>query len=445
MGNKWYESVTTQNDIKLYRKRIEEFSQYNEDEKKKFYNRSGFGIIVQKYPIEFETLIYEKIAKLIVQRYPDFVDEVDIVNTLMSAGSIYTMKVSSLQGHGFYHLNSADIGIYAYLDRISDELLHEVIHKLGYLKFNPEFYDMDVMFREAGTEIVTNKVLGKKECKECIVRGAWVKSLGPDQEYLLQTALVNQINQAMGGESLEQSVLQGKNIFQAKMESVFGEEFSVELSKRVKELTAYEKEYWNNYTKRGNDSDRENKLMKLFQRFQNDLMHKAFDEEINNADSVFAAKYVLNKLVEFSDFRIKRKVVEGDETFFRDDEFKKYFEKAKRKLEKRFDTKIDVDYDEDEWSVRHPVEYIPDAETARKVKERKSISEKARIRTAKISRIPILSRRRQQVLISEGDSTFVPNKDWIEKVELSFKEIVSNDGKIDKYINKKKNTEIDVK
>ena len=67
------------------------------------------------------------------------------------------------------------------------------------------------------------------------------------------------------------------------------------------------------------------------------------------------------------------------------------------------------------------------------------------IRTAKISRIPILSRRRQQVLISEGDSTFVPNKDWIEKVELSFKEIVSNDGKIDKYINKKKNTEIDVK
>ena len=54
MGNKWYESVTTQNDLKLYRKRIEEFSQYSDEDKKKFYNRNGFGIIVQKYPIEFE-------------------------------------------------------------------------------------------------------------------------------------------------------------------------------------------------------------------------------------------------------------------------------------------------------------------------------------------------------------------------------------------------------
>ena len=445
MGNKWYESVTTQNDLKLYRKRIEEFSQYSDEDKKKFYNRNGFGIIVQKYPIEFETLIYEKIAKLIVQRYPDFAYEVDIINTLMSAGSIYTMKVSSLQGHGFYHLNSADIGIYAYLDRISDELLHEVIHKLGYLKFNPEFYDMDVMFREAGTEIVTNKVLGKKECKECIIRGAWVKSLGPDQEYLLQTALVNQINQAMGGESLEQSILQGNNIFQVKMESVFGEEFSDELSKRLKELTAYEKEYWNNYTKHGNDRDRENKIMKLFQRFQNDLMHKAFDEEIDNVDSVFSAKYLLNKLVEFSDFRIKRKVDEGDKVFFRDDEFKKYFDKAKRKLEKRFDTVIDVDFDEDEWSSRHPVEYISDEEKARRAKERKSISEKARIRTAKMTRIPILSRRRQQILISDGSKTFIPDNDWIEKVELSFKEIISNEENVDKLNTKKKNTEIDVK
>ena len=34
MGNKWYESVTTQNDLKLYRKRIEEFSQYSDEDKK---------------------------------------------------------------------------------------------------------------------------------------------------------------------------------------------------------------------------------------------------------------------------------------------------------------------------------------------------------------------------------------------------------------------------
>ena len=104
-----------------------------------------------------------------------------------------------------------------------------------------------------------------------------------------------------------------------------------------------------------------------------------------------------------------------------------------------------MDFDEDEWSSRHPVEYISDEEKARRAKERKSISEKARIRTAKMTRIPILSRRRQQILISDGSKTFIPDNDWIEKVELSFKEIISNEENVDKLNTKKKNTEIDVK
>ena len=130
MGKSWFEHKSTLRDMESFQRRIEGFSQQDIEEKNKFFQKNNYGIIVQSYPFEYERLIYEKIANLISRKYPGIVDEVDIINTLSSAGSIYTMKVSSTHGHGFYHMNSADIGVYSYLDRISEELLHEIIHKI---------------------------------------------------------------------------------------------------------------------------------------------------------------------------------------------------------------------------------------------------------------------------------------------------------------------------
>ena len=424
MEKKWFEHVSTQYDMELYKKRIKEFSKYSDDDKKRYYQKESCGIIVQKYPFEFETLIYEKIAKLIVQNYPDFSDEGDIINTLKSAGRIYTMKVNSLKGNGFYHLNTADIGVFVYLDRISEELLHEVIHKLGQLKFNPDFYDMDTFYKEAGTEIITNKILGKKECKECIVRGIWTKSYGPDQEYLVQTSLVNQINQIMGGNTLEKSILQGSNEFQRTMEASFGNKFALELSRRIKEIIAYMHEYWTNYTKNGNDGRREANLMRLVQEFQNDLMHKVFDDVFENVQDVSEAEAALQRLVDYSDYRFKRKVVKDDDILFTDDEFMQYLNESKSKLEKRFDTKFDIKYDEVDWSRKHPIEYIAEDEKERRRKERKDISERARYRTASKGLKVILPRKsdRKKITLNENVN-FIPDEEWIEKVELSFEEI----------------------
>lgn len=424
MENSWFEHVSTRRDMRNVQKRIEDFSQQDIEEKKRYFQKNNYGIIVKSYPFEFERLIYEKIAKLISRKYPEFVDEVDIINTLSSAGSIYTMKVSKLHGHGFYHMNSADIGVYSYLDKISEELLHEVIHKLGFLKFNPEFYDMDTIYKDAGTELVTNKVLGTPECKECIVRGVWAKSYGPDQEYFFQTVLVNQINQIMGENTLEKSILQGTNDFQRTMDVVFGEEFSKTLLKRIKELIAYENEYWNNHLKNGNDALRERKIAKLITRFQDDLLHARFDRELDLIQDKDAAEAILHELIAFSDYRVKTKSVEDGGIYFRDEEFKKYFSKCKKKLEKRFETELDVQYDELKWGEEHPVLYVPDFIRERVEKEKGTINREARHRTSNKKFISILPRKSK---LQETKREDVSTDGWIQKVEISYKTIVGNE------------------
>ena len=438
MGKSLFEHKSTLRDMENFQRRIERFSQQDIEEKNKFFQKNNYGIIVQSYPFEYERLIYEKIANLISRKYPEVVDEADIINTLTSAGSIYTMKVSSTHGHGFYHMNSADIGVYSYLDRISEELLHEIIHKLGFLKFNPEFYDMDTIYREAGTELVTHKVLGTSECKECIVRGIWTKAYGSEQEYLLQTVLVNQINQIIGGESLEKSVLQGTNDFQKTMNSVFGEAYSRTLNKRIKEILGFEKEYWNNYIKNGNDDVRERKIIKLIKVFQDDLLHTRFDSIFDLISDKSEAESVLNKLVEFSNYRVKTKTVEDGEILFRDEEFKEYFSGYKERLEKKFKTKFDVQYDEFQWEKEHPILYLPDSIKVKREKEKSTINKAARYSKGNKNFISILPRKgkRREVKIEE-----MPTEGWIQKVELSYNTILdSKEGLLD---SKKVNDEVE--
>ena len=428
MEKSWFEYISTQRDMDDYRKRIKEFSLYSQEEKEKIYRKGNFGVIVQSYPKKFEEFIYRKVANLIARKYSDIISEEEIYDILNSAGCIYTMDVSPLHGHGFYHYNSADVGVKSYLNKISPELVHELIHRLGALRFNPGFYDMDSIYKDAGTELVTNVSLEAVECKECIVRGSWVKSYGPDAEYLTQVSLVNLINLGMGGNTLERSVLQGNNCFQRKMLEMFGKEESISITNRIKEILSLEKEYWNYYIKHGNDEFRERKIGSRIQLLQDDIMEKCFDKRFDKVESKEEAMQLLKELITFLDHRIKIKEVDGDNVRFVDYSGNTYFTLKKLEVMKRFKFDSDLFYAGDLWSDRYPVQYVRNVDRVKKNKEIKDIKNKAKLKTKKRF-ISIIARSNSQVgnasLLNSGNEF----DDWIQKMQLKcdFSDIMTID------------------
>ena len=93
-------------------------------------------------------------------------------------------------------------------------------------------------------------------------------------------------------------------------------------------------------------------------------------------------------------------------------------------MEKRFETELDVQYDELKWGEEHPVLYVPDFIRERVEKEKGTINREARHRTSNKKFISILPRKSK---LQETKREDVSTDGWIQKVEISYKTIVENE------------------
>lgn len=360
--NKEYEKV------KYYRERIESFSKFNEDELYDFFKSVKFANIVMSYPTSLENEVYNYFASILKKRYPQFCDREDIIRTLNLYGNIYTGKISKGLGDGIYHINSANIIIYGFLNKINESLIHELLHKLGYLKFNEDFYQMPLIYLEAGTELITNTVLNNPVCREMILGNMWTRSIGVQPRYLIETSLVNQLNVACGKLSLERSILKGKNYIEQDIIGLIGEEKYNLIFTKMQDICRLEKSYWKSSVRKS----KEQVIYKKVLEFQEDVLQEIFGARINKVENKDDAEKILNELMNFFDFRVK---FEG--SFESDKDFENFFKKQKERLEKRFNTTFSIKDVTTSWKDRFPVVFLDEDRFEEEKSQKSKIDEMA--------------------------------------------------------------------
>lgn len=325
-----------------YKKSIERFSQYNEEETRNFFTSMKYGTVVMSYPNTLEQEIYKKFALMLKKKYTKYCDENEIVDTLSSYGNIYTAQIRTNLGSGLYHINSSNILVYSFLNKLDENIVHELIHKLGFLKFNNDFYEMPKIISEAGTELMTNTVLDRPNCRELLLGNLWSRSVGVQPSYLIETSLLNQLNIACGNNPLERSLLEGKNHFETEIGSLIGEDKYRILLSMIKDICRLEKRYW-----KGPRKSLELEVTDKIDEYQDMVLHVVFGKRIAGVKNMSEAREILNELMQFSDYRVKSDVP--------DEKFKEYFKLRKQTLEKAFNTHFDIDDISDTWEKRYPI------------------------------------------------------------------------------------------
>ena len=350
--------------VQYSKERIEDFSRYNEEEATKFLESIKYGTVVMAYPISLENDIYRYVSKIIYGKYPQYTNEDEIFKILSSYGHIYTAKIRDGLGCGLYHINSASILLYSFLNKLNENLLHELVHKLGYLQFNEDFYNMSKIYIEAGTDLITNTILEKPLCREVILGKIWTRSVGVQPRYLSEVSLINQLNKALGNDVLERSILQGKDYIQANLEETIGKDKARLLYTKFTDILRLENLYWTG-------KKRELDELKIYDKicdFQEILLREIWDKRIKGAKSRQEAEIILNELMNFSDYRVRYGI-----PIQKDDLFKKYFEEKKQFLEEKFNSEFIIQDITDIWQERYPVILLDKSELDEEKNEKSKI------------------------------------------------------------------------
>ncbi len=314
----------------------------------KIFKRVGYGRIIIENDEKVENIVYEGVSRLLHLRYGSIIDKNELYTRISKYGKIYTMDMK--EKNGFYDENTASIGINHFLNKLTNTLLHEIVHKAGKLSFSESFYNLPNVYKEAGAEIISSETLKTKYCREYIYNGNWARFPNTLQSRFLLCSLVNQLSIAIGENEFVDTIVNGTNSFEKKSEEILGKDKFKEYTQKLENIVNIEKKYWKK------DIDDENarkateeKLNGLVDEWQNNLLKDVFGKK-----EIFLyedANEYLKKLKEFSELRIKKenKNYEFSDTFFKD-----FFNNAKEKIEKMFpNDKFEVEYSEKEWSEKY--------------------------------------------------------------------------------------------
>jgi hypothetical protein len=323
----------------------------------KRYRALSLGDVAKGYTSVEEATIYSEVADLISARYGDIISKDEIEKVLASKGRIYTMVVKNRVA--FYEYRTGNIGIPHFL-RLTPTLCHELVHKIGYLSKDDTFTNMNPQFKEAGTEIVAATAQDENYGRILIFNGVYGKFPQKTDVDFLSIALVNQINQVLGGKKLEKSILKGHDYFKEEIIKRWGEEQYVYLSENIKDIARIEAEYWNEFN---NLSDEQKTIyeMDLSHRiadFQDTIIDIEFGSRVNNVKSKEEAEKFLNDLIEFGYNRVRfyREDSDGNRELF-DPNFMEIFNDFKEYLELDYGS-MDVEYDESNWREKYPKKEI---------------------------------------------------------------------------------------
>lgn len=318
------------------------------------YRKKGYGDIAKFYSIQEEQEVYKKGAQILSKKYGDIISKEEIYEILSRRGRIYTMKLNNRMA--FFEIKTANIGIPHFLDRFTETLLHELVHKLGFEECDESFKNMSQVFKEAGTEIVAGEALSNNTYgREVIFRKTFSKYPEKVDDSFLEVCLVNQINTAIGGKNLEKSILKGRDYFKPAIIEQWGEETYVFLKENIEDLSRMENKFWKDYEFFSEDErcSKEDELRKRIYLIQDTILESEFNKRFSKITSKSEADKFLKELLEFEENRVRIKETSDDEKiFFKDLSFIEYFNKYKNELQKKYGN-IDLEFDESAWQKKY--------------------------------------------------------------------------------------------
>lgn len=311
------------------------------------YRKSRWGYIAKIYSKEEEKEVYKDVAKLVSNKYGHISNYDEIVNDLSQRGNIYTMDITTDRAKGFYEISTGNVALPHFINRISTISMHEFVHKKGFEIADDSFKNMSVIFDEAGTEIVSAKSLSDEEKRDFIFKGVWARFPEKVTDNFLMVCLVGQLNEAVGGENLEKSILKGHDFFKEAIIDKYGEATYVFLKENIEDLANEERKYWGIYRYISDEERRirESDMKKRISKIQDCILEAEFDKRLESVKTLEDGRAFLEGLKRFGLGRVR---VKTSSDSFEDPGFLNIFNRYKEKVE-AITGKIKISYDESEW------------------------------------------------------------------------------------------------
>lgn len=101
----------------------------NIDNIAKRFRMQRLGYIATGYTQEQEDAIYRGASKILTNKYGHIISEDEIYNRIIKKGHIYTVCKTG-NTRGFLEKTTGNIGISYFLKNISENLLHELVHRM---------------------------------------------------------------------------------------------------------------------------------------------------------------------------------------------------------------------------------------------------------------------------------------------------------------------------
>ena len=305
------------------------------DKLAKRYRIEKLGYIATGYIKEQEEAVYMAASKILASKYSDLISINDIYEKLKSKGHIFTIyKYSGDRRTGLYDSKTDNVLVSYIIKRMSENLLHELTHKAGFVNADESFFNMNYDVRENGTEIVASSSFSSKYSKNAVLPYIWGRYPENTSSELLVYSLVNQLNLLVGGNTLEKSILNGHDYFKETIENKYGSEFCEYVFSQISLITKKKNTLYANFKEFGLENEKNIKAASDFfeeiQFFEDTILRKELDFRLRSIDSLKDSKHFLVQLSNFGKNRLQK---ENDNSVLEDENFEKIFNEYKEKLE----------------------------------------------------------------------------------------------------------------
>lgn len=297
---------------------------------RKTYLKRKIGTVVKVYSEDDEKKYYFYVCKKLAEKYPELVNEKETFDRISSKGRILTAHLNNNNNGTFDEVNNMVL-INHFLDRMTTFLFHEIVHKIGFMASKGA--ELPKAMKEAGTEKVTAESMMSKYTKGYIFSNVWARFPNTISTYFLDYAMINQMNFLVGENAIEESVLKGNTSFIDKLKEKFGEQDANSLMENFKEMS-YHFDYYSMFYKvlnKKEKANRESKIESAIAKIQ-EITLRSFDKAAEGVETKQQADDLLNTMLEYSNYRIRRRENDG----FRDDEFEICFSNMKQKMQEKF-------------------------------------------------------------------------------------------------------------
>ena len=404
----------------------------------KRYKKKKYGIISKIYSTNEESKVYQYAAEILYKKYGHIISKEKIFDVISKRGHIFTMILKNREA--FYEVKTGNIGIQHFLNKFTEGLLHEIVHKLGFEQADNSFKEMSTIFKEAGTEIVAAETLSNNEDgRELIFQDIWAKYPEKVDSNFLSVCIVNQINLAIGNENLEKSILKGKDYFKPAIIERWGESTYVFLKENIEDLSRIENRFWRDYEFLS-EEEREritDDMKKRIDLIQNTILETEFDKRMSSIFSKTESKKFLKDLLTFEENRIRIKSDLSGKIKFIDVGFEAYFNRCKENLETRFGI-LNILYNENSWQEKYKKKEILYEITDEEKKEIALLAIEFKRKYKKKSHFTKVIESifgKKQEMLEENNSTFNKRLEMY-KVDINFESNESNEKNIERQCKK---------